>query len=209
MYKTLVNICFKKEGTILKRKSRKKTVSKITFYIISLWMLFCSAAIISTRINLKTNLIDNLKNNFLAIVFFALAIVSFSLQLIVKDKIKGTVNPTYKIIKLENKNYEFLTYLTAFIIPLVFIDFTKIKYLIVLVLILLFTGFVFAKMDLFLANPTLALFYKLYEIEVEIEGENKRITVITKDKLKKNDDIEWLPFDDQCWYVRRVENGKF
>ena len=76
-------------------------------------------------------------------------------------------------------------------------------------MILLFTGFVFAKMDLFLANPTLALFYKLYEIEVEIEGENKRITVITKDKLKKNDDIEWLPFDDQCWYVRRVENGKF
>ena len=192
----------------MKKKSNKKTVSKITFYIISLWMLFCSAMVISARIDLTAKLIDNLKNNILAIVFFIFAIISFSLQLVVKDKIKGTINPTCKIIKVENKNYEFLTYLTAFIIPLVFIDFTKLKYLIVLILILFFTGFVFAKMDLFLANPTLALFYKLYEIEVEIEDENKKITVITKDKLKKNDDIEWLPFDEQCWFVRRVENGK-
>lgn len=187
---------------------KKNTLLKITFYFISLWLLFVSAAIVSGRIDFDNSFSDNIRNNVITIVFIFLAIGSFALNYYVKDKTKGSANPNYTIIKIENKNYEFLTYLTAYIIPLIFVDFKEIKYLIVLAIILVFTGFVFTKMDLFLANPTLALFYKLYEIEVRIGSNIEKITVISKDKLDINDKIEWIPFDDKCWFVRRKEDEK-
>lgn len=187
---------------------KKKTLLKITFYFISLWLLFISAAIVSARIDLDDSFSDNFKNSIVSIIFIALAIGSFALKGYVKDKTKGSANPNYTIIKIENKNYEFLAYLTAYIIPLIFVDFNDKRYLIVLAIVLVFTGFVFTKMDLFLANPTLALFYKLYEIEVKIGSNIERITVISKDKLDVNDKIEWIPFDDKCWFVRRKEDEK-
>jgi hypothetical protein len=59
-------------------------------------------------------------------------------------------------------------------------------------------------MDFYLGNPTLALMgYRLYKITVNSEGLSDEILVITKDKIKKGDNIEWIPIDKNTWYVRK------
>jgi hypothetical protein len=64
-------------------------------------------------------------------------------------------------------------------------------------------------MDFYLGNPTLALMgYRLYKISIDAEGLPHDLTVISKDKLKRNDLIEWISMDNNTWYVRRVENDK-
>ncbi len=50
-----------------------------------------------------------------------------------------------------------MTFLTTYIIPLVCIDLTKIRYVIVLVVLLVLIGFIFVRMDLYCGNPTLLL----------------------------------------------------
>lgn len=186
------------------KRNNTKIFLKIKFYFMSLWLLFLLAFIITIEIDNSISVVDNFRANVVPIVLFVLSGVSFMLNFTVKDKTKGTINPGCKITKVENKNYEFLTFLTTYIIPLVFIDFNNVKHLIVVLILLIFIGVVFTKMDLYLANPTLALFYKLYELKVEIKkDEFKNITVISKDKLSENDEIEWIPFDDNYWFVRR------
>ena len=158
----------------------KKSCLKIIFYFISLWLLFFLASIITVRIDTNISVNENFKNNIIPIVMMALSLLSFSLNFFVRDKTKGSINPSYKIKRVENKNYEFLTFLTTYIIPLVFINFNNINHIFVIAILLIFTGAIFTKMDLYLANPTLALFYKLYEIQVETKEGSKTITVISK-----------------------------
>lgn len=196
------NIILKGEINV-KRQNANKILLKIIFYFISLWLLFLLVSIITIDIDFSIGLKDNLRKNIVSLIALLLSIVSFSLRLFIKDKTKSTTNPGYKIIKIENKNYDFLTFLSTYIIPLVFIDFNNLKQIIVVVALLVFMGIVFAKMNLYLANPTLALFYNLYGIDVDTNNGNKTVTVISKDKLSVDDCIEWIPFDNGYWFVRR------
>lgn len=196
------NIILKGEINV-KRQDANKILLKIIFYFISLWLLFLLVSIITIDIDFSIGLKDNLRKNIVSLIALLLSIVSFSLRLFIKDKTKSTTNPGYKIIKIENKNYDFLTFLSTYIIPLVFIDFNNLKQIIVVVALLVFMGIVFAKMNLYLANPTLALFYNLYRIDVDTNNGNKTVTIISKDKLSVDDCIEWIPFDNGYWFVRR------
>ena len=185
------------------RHDKNKSLLKTIFYFISLWLFFLLVSIITFQIDNSIGIKDNLTKNIVSLIALVLSVLSLSLCLVVKDKTKSTTNPVYRIKKIENKNYDFLTFLSTYIIPLVFVDFSSLKQIIVLVILLGFMGFVFTKMNLYLANPTLALFYNLYEIEVEEKNGNKTVTVISKDKLTVDSCIEWIPFDDEYWFVRR------
>ena len=185
------------------KNNNSKTFLKVVFYFMSLWLLFLLASIITIKIEPDKSIKQNFQMNIIPIVLMVLSALSFLLNFIVKDKTKSAANPSYTVKKVENKNYEFLTFLTTYIIPLVFINFNSINHIFVIAILLIFTGVVFTKMDLYLANPTLALFYKLYEIQIETNSGNRIITVISKDKLKESDEIEWIPFDERCWFVRR------
>ena len=185
------------------KNNNRKIFLKVIFYFMSLWLLFLLASIITFKIEPDKSIKQNLQMNFFSLVLMGLSVLSFSLNFVVKDKTKSAANPSYTVKKVENKNYEFLTFLTTYIIPLVFINFNNKNHIIVIILLLIFTGIVFTKMDLYLANPTLALFYKLYEIQIETNSGDRIITVISKDKLKESDEIEWIPFDERCWFVRR------
>ena len=94
---------------------------------------------------------------------------------------QGSLNPVYKICHVENSNYEYLTFLTTYIIPLVCFDFNNVKYIIAFILILIITGIIFVKMDLYISNPTLVLLgYKLYKIR--LKDYNDVFTVISSNK---------------------------
>lgn len=52
----------------------------------------------------------------------------------------GVTNPPYEIESIKNENYEYLTFLTTYIIPLICIDLTKIRYVFVPGVLLVLIG---------------------------------------------------------------------
>ena len=183
---------------------------KFQFYIISLMILFVLAAIVDLQ------LFDS-KGNFMGIMEFIYVnmfsitcsvFVLFGLFFLIRNSnaLKGTANPCHKITKIDNANYEFLTFITTYIIPLICFNFDNIRYKIVFLILLLIIGVIFVKMDLYLANPILAILgYRLYIIDTV---DKKKISIITRDKLSENDSIDWIELDDTCWYVKRRKNGR-
>ena len=117
---------------------------------------------------------------------------------------KAQGNPNYTIQKIENLNYEYLTFLTTYTIPLVCMDLTNLRYIIVLILLLGVMGFLFIRTDLYYGNPTLALMgYRLYRATLSGEKEETKVVLITKTKLKELDSIDWIPIDENVWVARR------
>lgn len=103
--------------------------------------------------------------------------------------------------------YEFLTFLTTYIIPLICFDFDKTRYKIVFLILLIIIGIVFVKMNLYVANPILAIMgYRLYKVSVDKKKDNKDILVISRSELFNNDSIDWIKLDDTCWYEKRRSN---
>jgi len=122
---------------------------------------------------------------------------------------KGVTNPPYKIKAIKNENYEYLTFLTTYIIPLICIDFGNIRYIIVLVVLLIIIGYIFVKMDLYYGNPTLALMgYRLYRAEIEGLDVPDGVVLITKDRLTSNAAFKWIKIDDFVWVAKEVKENE-
>lgn len=189
-------------------KSKPSTCNlKITFYLISLWLLFILASIDTFNLFENGKFIGKeniIKNNIFTIILFMFSIVSIGLTKVVNYKRKGAMNPSHKISALKNENYEVMTFLATYIIPLACINLTEVKSFVVFIILVVVLGVIVTKMDLYMANPTLALLgYKLYSIKVTNEDDN--YIVISKDDLQVGDDIEWKILDNKRWYVRKVK----
>ena len=147
--------------------------------------------------------------NWFSIISIIFIIMGFIFLLLQNHELNGATNPCCRITKIENVNYEFLTFLTTYIIPLICFDFDKARYKIVFLILLIIIGIVFVKMNLYVANPILAIMgYKLYKVSVDKKKDNKDILVISRSELFNNDSIDWIKLDDTCWYVKRRSNER-
>lgn len=198
----------------IKSESEKKCSLKVRFYIISLWLLFVLIFILTVDIPISfspcakfVGFTELLKRNTISIFSLICAIISWCLAEKLKYQWNGVTNPPYKIKKINNENYEYLTFLTTYIIPLVCIDFSKLRYVMILIVLLLIIGCIFIKMDLYYGNPTLALMnYRLYRVEVEDVNAPNGIVLITKDCLSNNAYFKWIKIDDFVWVAKEVKN---
>lgn len=191
----------------MKDKSRSNIGFKIIFYFISLWLLFLLGAISSLTICEDGHFIgveNLLKRNIFTIILLLLSIISLALTKVIDHMVKGAMCPSYKVISVKNENYEVMTFIATYIIPLVCIDLTDIKSFVVFALLVITLGMIVTKMDLYMANPTLSLLgYRLYSIKVD-DNTDKSYFVITKKSINLNDSIEWKKLDTDRWYIRRV-----
>lgn len=189
----------------------KETKLKIKFYIISILILLVLAVFIDIKLFDSNGdflcVYDLICCNWFSILSIVFIIIGFIFLLLQNHELNGAANPCCRITKIENVNYEFLTFLTTYIIPLICFDFDKTRYKIVFLLLLIIIGIVFVKMNLYVANPILAIMgYRLYKVSVDKKKENKDIIVISRSELINNDSIDWIKLDDTCWYVRRRNN---
>lgn len=100
-------------------------------------------------------------------------------------------------------NYEHLTFLATYIIPLITFDFEKERYVIVLAVLLIIMGVIYIKTDLFYANPSLALLgFNIYKLNVSITGgvNKSGIILITRRQLKENDMVSYIVLDERVYY---------
>lgn len=101
------------------------------------------------------------------------------------------------IIKIEDQNYEHLTFLTTYIIP-----FLRVKLegrdLLVTTLLLIIIGAIFIRTNLFYKNPTLALLgYKLYKVDTE---KDNGLILISKEYLKIGDKVHYIHLSDNVYF---------
>lgn len=113
-----------------------------------------------------------------------------------------------EIIKdIENLNFENLTFLATYIIPLVCFDLDfhlkEDRNFIMLILVLVLIGWIYVKTNIFYTNPTLAILnFKIYKISTD---KRTNIIIITKKSLKLGDMILPRQISDNIFYASKYE----
>lgn len=186
---------------------------KIEFYILSLWLLFVLIFMLTVDIPISfapdaefIGIIPLLQRNWLAIISLLMALVGTGITFKLKHRFEGVHYPPAEITNIKNENYEYLTFLTTYIIPLICINLDEIRYVIVLGILLLIIGSIFVKMDLYLGNPTLALLgYHLYRIKAKGFSSTDGILVISQDKLTVGSSIRWIRITNSVWVAKEYK----
>lgn len=209
--KSIANLVY--GGDLPMDKEKMKTKLKIRFYFMSLWLLFllitivtiCKPKLIGDE-TLKEIMILSIKANIISITSLGLSIISILMAFLTKYEWGGVSYPPYEIVEIKNENYEYLTFLSTYIIPLICIDFDNIRYVFVLFILLIVIGAIFVKMDLYYGNPTLALLgYKIYRATLKDVNAPDGVILISKSKLTKDKSIKWIPLDEYVWVAKETK----
>lgn len=189
-------------------------IRKIGLFFLSLWLLFLLIIIITAKIPycFTTNsefvgwsyIITNNIIPIFCILALIIGLVSF---LDFRFQMKGTPELSFKITELENIDYEHLTFLTTYIIPLVCFQFENSRYILTFIIILFVIGLIYIRTDLFYANPTLAILgFRIYKIKGEFRnGEiRKGKILITKNVLNVDDRIKYFKIDERIYYASKI-----
>ncbi|SHG44511.1 hypothetical protein SAMN05421866_0477 [Chryseobacterium oranimense] len=191
---------------------------KIGLFFLSLWLLFIMIIIITCDIpcylkkdfefvGIKYLITHNIIPLFCvaALIIGLISFVDFN------NQSKGTPELSFKISEIENIDYEHLTFLTTYIIPLVCFQFENLRYIIVFVIILLVISIIYIRTDLFYANPTLAILqFRIYKVEGEFRNGQVRKSriLITKNKLTINDRVKYYKLDERIYYASKITSNE-
>ena len=194
------------------QNDKENICMKVRFYVMSLWLLFVLIFLltIDIPIYLKPDaqfigLMPLLKRNIVSSISLMLSIISWALTCKTQYEWAGATNPPYRIGSIKNENFEYLTFLTTYIIPLICIDLNNVRYIFVLGILLILIGSIFIRMDLYYGNPTLALLgYKLFRVEIEGVSAPNGVILISKDNLSVDTAIEWIMISKFVWVAKEI-----
>lgn len=112
---------------------------KVEFYILSLWLLFVLIFLLTVDIPISfapdaqfIGVIPLIRRNWLAMLSLLMVLTGILISFKLKHRFEGVHYPPAEITNIKNENYEYLTFLTTYIIPLICIDLDEIRYVIVL-----------------------------------------------------------------------------
>lgn len=188
----------------------KSTRRKIDLYILSLGLLFVFLVIITIKVPdelpkfhdyasweavLSSNVVTLISLLMLAYCIFAYKRFDFDLR--------GATDIPFEITKIKGINYEHLTFLATYVVPLISFDFGSTRQLIVLGLLLIAMGAMYIKTDLFYANPSLALLgFHIYEADGDFKnGTKEGIILICRNRLEERQKVSYIKLDDRIYYV--------
>ena len=187
---------------------------KLELYILSLWLLFFLIIVVTADIPIcfekncsfvGWNYI--ISKNILPIISLFFLILGFLFYFRFDYRVSGSKKLPATISQIEDYNYEHLTFLTTYIIPLICFNLTSARYIFSLAFLLVIIGIIYVRTDKFYANPTLAVLgFRLYKVTVKTRAStNKNVIVIVKTRLSNNDKIRMLDLDEKVSFARRVE----
>lgn len=144
------------------------------------------------------------KNNIIPLISFFMVLVGFIFYFRFRYIISGNHSLPEKINKIENVNWEHLTFLTTYVIPFVTFNFNEDRNGLIFFLLLFIIGFIYVKTNMFYTNPTLALLgYHIYKISTT---NRENIIIITKGILDENDWIESKLLSDNIYIANKTNN---
>lgn len=184
---------------------------KFELYILSLWLLFLLIIIVTVDVPVCFDsacyflgFSELAKRNVVPIVASLFVLAGGLYYLRFDYKISGSKSIPVEVAEVEDLNYEHLTFLTTYIIPLICFNLTSNRYLVALGLLLIVIGVIYVKTDKFYANPTLAILgFRLYSaIVTRRTGEKVKVILITKQRIKDGDMIQYLELDNKVYFAR-------
>lgn len=121
--------------------------------------------------------------------------------------LKGATDIPFEIKKIESINYEHLTFLATYVVPLISFDFGSGRQMIVLALLLIVMGVIYIKTDLFYANPSLALLgFHIYQADGNFKtGDRDGIVLISRERLSEGRKVSYIKLDDRIYYAKGVK----
>lgn len=183
---------------------------KYQIYIISLWLLFLLIIVIYFEvpicffdnckfIGFEKLLTPKILISSISFIFLFLGVLFY---FSFKRKLQEAKNLPTTIDYIENINYEHLTFLTTYIIPLISFNLEIPRNIIALVILLSAIGVIYIKTDKFYANPTLAILgFKIYKIKVKDRLNIERnLTLIIKGEVFKGDSVRIQSFESNIVY---------
>ncbi|MCP8900941.1 anti-phage protein KwaA [Gilvimarinus xylanilyticus] len=187
------------------------TRRKIDLYLLSLGLLFVFFLVISAKLPESSFSYRELAswkllaaNNPLPIVSMLALLYCFWAYLRFDFELSGATDIPFEITKIEDINYEHLTFLATYVVPLISFDFGSGRQMIVLALLLVVMGFIYIKTDLFYANPSLALLgFHIYRASGSFKnGERDGIVLICRSRLVENQKVSYIKLDERIYYVK-------
>ncbi len=118
--------------------------------------------------------------------------------------LKGATDIPFEIKKIEGINYEHLTFLATYVVPLISFDFGSGRQMIVLVLLLIVMGVIYIKTDLFYANPSLALLgFHIYRADGNFKtGDRVGIILVSRERIVDGQRVSYIKLDERIYYVK-------
>ncbi|MEN4984458.1 anti-phage protein KwaA [Acinetobacter modestus] len=183
---------------------------KIWLYLLSLWLLFIFVFFITLKMPVCSNNCEFigfkqlLFSNIVPFICLVLLILGIAGYFLFDFKVKGSHELPFAISDVEPINYEHLTFLATYIIPLISIDFDKTKAPYIFFGLIVVMGAIYVRTDLFYANPSLALLgFKIYKANGAFRNNESRnaIILITKDNLSNYMSVSYIKLDERIYYV--------
>ncbi|GAB3921795.1 anti-phage protein KwaA [Mucilaginibacter myungsuensis] len=183
-----------------------KALRKIELYIISLWLLFLLVAIkefqfVHGNFSLHADAIWNfVQPNLISLSSLVLLLIGGLCYWHFLYLLKGSSDLPKTIKKIDDQNFEHLTFLTTYIVP-----FLRVKLegrdLIMTVMLLIIIGAIFVRTNLFYKNPTLALLgYRLYKVDT---AESAGAIFISKQPLQTGDTVHNIYLAENIYFVKK------
>lgn len=195
--------------------ARTNTRRKVDLYILSLGLLFLFFIIMSIHFPDKSFFVKDFKSwnelilkNILTIISLLALIYCFDAYRKFDFDLKGTTEIPFEIRKIDDANYEHLTFLATYVVPLISFNFSEGRQVIVLILLLVVMGAIYVKTDLFYANPSLALLgFRIYRANGNFKnGEREGIILISRTKMKVGNKVSYIKLDDRIYFVKGLKD---
>lgn len=189
------------------------TLDKINLYILSLGMLFLFVVIITVQlpesvIELQTpqGWAGLARRNIVSLISAGLLVYCVGVFMFLCWKLRGATDIPFEVKKVEGVDYEHLTFLATYVVPLISFDFESWRQLLVLGLLLVAMGAIYVKTNLFYANPSLALLgFRLFRVDGNFKnGDRQGIIVICRERLSVGQKVGYIKLDDNIYYATRA-----
>lgn len=188
-------------------------IIKKTFFFIQTFILFFIIFIVKNikfintdwkRSDLLSRLLKIIDILFLICIFISIISILYFRKIS-----NGEKDLPSKIISIKKEKELSLVFFATYILPLVTIDIKCFNDFLYFFIILISIFILCWKTDLWYTNPILSILgYKIYTIKYEDKnnGKIKEETMISKDNINLEDDIEKRYIIDEVVYARKKEN---
>lgn len=185
---------------------------KLSLYCISLWILMFMLIVLKIDVSiLGTNISWQTFKYFIASNIFSLICIGIILVGLIgyayfKDSLKNAKRLPVVIEKCESVNYENLSFLATYVIPLVCFPMETDREIFVLFAVIVIIGCIFVKTNLYYTNPSLVLLgFNVYSVKCKNGTAFNEGIVIVKGRLEVNDTIKYMSLSDNVYFARRIK----
>jgi hypothetical protein len=181
---------------------------KLQLYIISLFFLFALLFINKVPVCWGDCEFVGLKKFIVAYPYAAVSLVMMILGLVYYWKFdyyaSGSGSMPDKVVQIESQNFEHLTFLATYVIPLLTFDLDfhleENRNGLMFFLVLIVIGMIYIRTNMYYTNPTLAIFgYHIYKVDCSKES---KMIIITREVINEGDHIVHRLISDNVYFAK-------